>query len=200
MREQACRDKLTGLLNRHAGAAELQRCQMQALASGQGFGVILGDIDHFKQVNDGWGHVTGDRVLQAVACVLQDTVRSTDHVVRWGGEEFLVILPDVEMPAVQELAERMRCAVQNQSVAQAGQCTMSMGVGVWQLGESEEALLQRIDAALYAAKERGRNQVCVAGLASGAELAPGPRVGAQRAIPAPLLAQAPMPVPADLSQ
>lgn len=162
LREQAHKDKLTGLLNRHAGEAELQRCKMHALASGQSFGLILGDIDHFKHVNDTWGHVAGDRVLKTVASVLLDTVRSSDCVVRWGGEEFLVILPDVSLGVAQELAERMRCAVQAQPVPDAGHCSISMGVGIWQLGEPEEGLLQRIDAALYASKERGRNQVTLA--------------------------------------
>lgn len=162
LREQAHKDKLTGLLNRHAGEAELERCKMHALAVGQSFGLILGDIDHFKRVNDTWGHVAGDRVLKTVASVLLDTVRSTDYVVRWGGEEFLVILPEVSLAVTQELAERIRCAVQAQPVPDAGHCSLSMGIGVWQLGESEEALLQRVDAALYMSKERGRNQVTVA--------------------------------------
>lgn len=162
LREQAHKDKLTGLLNRHAGEAELQRCKMHALASGQSFGLIMGDIDHFKRVNDTWGHATGDRVLKTVASVLLDAVRSSDYVVRWGGEEFLVLLPDVSLGVAQELAERIRCAVQAQPVPDAGYCSISLGVGVWQLGEPEEGLLQRIDAALYAAKDRGRNQVTVA--------------------------------------
>lgn len=161
LREQAHRDQLTGLLNRHAGESELQRCQMNALALGQGFALILGDVDHFKQVNDTWGHGMGDRVLKIVASVLLDTVRSSDHVVRWGGEEFLVILPDVGLEVAQELAERIRSAVQAQPMPEVGHCTLSMGVGVWQLEESADALLHRIDGALYDAKRRGRNQVCV---------------------------------------
>lgn len=162
LREQAHRDQLTGLLNRHAGEAELQRCKLQALTSGLSFGLVLGDIDHFKRVNDHWGHSMGDRVLQTVARVLQDTVRSGDHVVRWGGEEFLIILPDVSLAMAQELAERIRAAVHARLMPDVGQCSISMGVGGWQLGESDAALLQRVDAALYASKERGRNQVTAA--------------------------------------
>lgn len=162
LREQAHRDQLTGLLNRHAGEAELQRCKLQALATGMSFGLVLGDIDHFKRVNDSWGHGIGDRVLQTVARVLTDTVRSGDYVVRWGGEEFLVILPDVSLVSAQELAERIRCAVHARFFPEVGQCSISMGVGVWQLGESDAALLQRVDAALYVSKARGRNQVTAA--------------------------------------
>ncbi|MDH1290593.1 diguanylate cyclase [Comamonas terrigena] len=169
LREQASRDKLTGLLNRHAGEYELQHCQMHALASGQGFGLILGDLDHFKRINDSWGHRTGDLVLKSVAAMLLQSVRSTDYVVRWGGEEFLVILPDVTLEMAQELAERIRSSVQGYSVPNAGHCSISLGVGVWQLGEAEESLLQRIDAALYASKERGRNRVTLAAQGGGAE-------------------------------
>lgn len=175
LREQAHRDQLTGLLNRHAGECELQRCQMHALASGQGFGLIMADIDYFKQVNDRWGHVVGDCVLKAVAGVLQATARSTDHVVRWGGEEFLVILPEAGLEAAQELAERICCAVHAQPVAEVGHCSISMGVGIWQLGESQETMLQRIDAALYVSKARGRNQVSLAAHIGGLVAAPPPQ-------------------------
>lgn len=185
LREQAHRDRLTGLLNRHAGEAELERCKMQALAAGQSFGLIVGDIDHFKQVSDTWGHGAGDQVLKTVASVLMDTVRSSDHVVRWGGEEFLVILPGVGLDTAVELAERMRCAVQAQPVPEAGHCTMSMGVGIWQLGESEEALLHRIDGALYTSKARGRNQVTPAV----------PGVVLHAAVGAPLGGEAPLESP-----
>jgi diguanylate cyclase (GGDEF)-like protein len=100
--------------------------------------------------------------LKSVASVLQVSVRSGDHVVRWGGEEFLVILSDVGLDVAQELAERIRDAVQTQLLPEAQQCTLSLGVGIWQVGEPDEALLARIDAALYDAKRCGRNRVMVA--------------------------------------
>lgn len=171
LREQAHRDQLTGLLNRHAGEAQLQRCELSAQASGQCFALILGDVDHFKQVNDTWGHGIGDRVLKTVASVLLDTVRSSDHVVRWGGEEFLVILPDVGLEVAQELAERIRSAVQAQPMPEAGHCTLSLGVGGGQQGELAAALLQRVDNALYESKRRGRNQVSLAAYGGGASSA-----------------------------
>ena len=162
LREQASRDKLTGLLNRHAGEAELKRCQALAVAQGQPYGLILADIDHFKRVNDQFGHAAGDRVLKTVAQVLSDKVRSYDQVVRWGGEEFLVILANVGLDDAQESAERIRSAVAASEDAAVGRFTLSLGVGLWQSHETDDELLHRTDCALYQAKARGRNQVALA--------------------------------------
>ena len=162
LREQANRDKLSGLLNRHAGEAELKRCQANALAHRQPYGLILCDIDWFKRVNDQFGHAAGDRVIKAVAGVLVDKVRSYDQVVRWGGEEFLVILANVGLNDVQESAERIRSAVAACHDAEVGAFTMSLGVGIWQSEETEDQVLHRTDCALYQAKMRGRNQVALA--------------------------------------
>ena len=162
LHEQANRDKLTGLLNRHAGEAELKRCQQLALTLGQPYSLILGDVDFFKRVNDHFGHAVGDRVLKAVARVLEANVRSYDQIVRWGGEEFLVILSNVGLDDAQELAERIRGAVAESRDATVGSFTISLGVGSWQSNETEEELLHRTDCALYQAKERGRNQVALA--------------------------------------
>lgn len=162
LRERANRDKLTGLLNRHAGEAELKRSQLQAQNQLRPYGVILGDIDLFKQVNDGFGHVAGDRVLKMVAQVLSGKVRRFDHAVRWGGEEFLIILPDASLGVAVSLAERIRAAVEACSDPEVGRFTLSLGVGLWEAGETEDDLLRRADAALYRAKHRGRNQVAVA--------------------------------------
>ena len=167
LHEQASRDKLTGLLNRHAGEAELKRCQQLALTLGQPYSLILGDVDFFKRVNDHFGHAVGDRVLKAVARVLEANVRSYDQVVRWGGEEFLVILSNVGLDDAQELAERIRSAVAASQDSAVGSFTISLGVGSWQSNETEEELLHRTDCALYQAKERGRNQVALAMGAAG---------------------------------
>lgn len=124
------------LLNRHAGEAELKRNQLQAQNQLRPYGVILGDIDLFKRVNDRFGHIAGDRVLKTVAHVLSSKVRSYDHAVRWGGEE---------------------CAD-----PEVGHFTISLGGGIWEPSETGDDLLKRADAALYIAKHRGRNQVAVA--------------------------------------
>ena len=168
LREQATRDKLSGLLNRHAGESELKRCQALAVSQGQSYGLILADIDYFKRVNDQFGHAAGDRVIQMIGKALSDKVRHYDRVVRWGGEEFLVILSNVGENEALESAERIRSAVAACEDAEAGHLTISLGVGVWQSHETAEALLQRTDCALYWAKERGRNQVALAtGVGSG---------------------------------
>ena len=162
LREQATRDKLSGLLNRHAGESELKRCQALAVSQGQSYRLILVDIDYFKRVNDQFGHAAGDRVIQMIGKALSDKVRHYDRVVRWGGEEFLVILSNVSVNEALESAERIRSAVAACEDTEAGRLTISLGVGVWQSHETEETLLHRTDCALYRAKERGRNQVALA--------------------------------------
>ena len=159
LRELANRDKLTGLLNRRAGEVELKLCQSSAVDAGEPYAVILGDVDNFKQINDTHGHPVGDRVLMGVAGTLAERVRATDAVVRWGGEEFLIVLPGAKAEAARELAERIRATVASNVDPDAGQVTISFGVGAWQDGETELDLLRRVDRALYDAKAQGRNQV-----------------------------------------
>ncbi len=159
LRELANRDKLTGLLNRRAGEVELKLCQVSVVDAGEPYAVILGDVDIFKQVNDTHGHPVGDRVLMGVAGTLADRVRATDAVVRWGGEEFLIVLPGAKAEAARELAERIRATVASNVDPDAGQVTISFGVGAWREGETEFDLLRRVDRALYDAKAQGRNQV-----------------------------------------
>lgn len=162
LRELANRDKLTGLLNRRAGEVELKLCQASAVESGEPYSVILGDVDHFKQINDAHGHPVGDRVLMGVAGTLADRVRASDAVTRWGGEEFLIVLPGAKVEAARELAERIRVTVAANTDPDAGPITISFGVGQWREGESEADLLRRVDRALYEAKAQGRNQVALA--------------------------------------
>lgn len=159
LREQAYHDDLTGLLNRGAGRYELNNCQTSAQNHGTPFSVILCDIDLFKQVNDQFGHDVGDRVLVQVANALRTSVRVTDQVVRWGGEEFLIILPSSGLLPAKELAERLRSVIANQDFSRVGPVTMSFGVGALATGESAAELLRRTDMALYMAKSQGRNQV-----------------------------------------
>ena len=179
LRERANRDKLTGLLNRHAGEAELKRNQLQAQNLLRPYGVILGDIDLFKHVNDRFGHVAGDRVLKMVSAVLSAKVRSYDRAVRWGGEEFLIILADASLSVAMGLAERIRYAVEECTDPEVGRFTISLGVALWEPGESEEDMHKRADAALYQAKHRGRNQVAIATGSMNMPLVQAPEVLAQ---------------------
>lgn len=162
---EARTDALTGISNRRAlderGLYELRR----STRSGKKTSVILLDIDHFKQINDGYGHTVGDRVIQAVAHMLSTSLRSTDHIGRWGGEEFLVILPETDASEAALLAERMRSAIAilpilKQPVIKA---TISLGLAsTTSQGVTEEAwseLVKAADAALHRAKDEGRNRV-----------------------------------------
>lgn len=163
LRKQANHDALTGLLNRRAGERQLQLCEHLAQAEKQSYALVLGDIDEFKQINDCFGHEVGDQILQRCAALLSASVRSGDAVVRWGGEEFLIVLPGCPPGAARELAERMRKAIAAQENPAVGRSiTMSLGVAVWQPPEDRRELLRRTDQALYQAKQNGRNQVVMA--------------------------------------
>lgn len=126
------------------------------------------DIDHFKRVNDRWGHADGDRVLAEVARRIRHEVRAGDLATRYGGEEFLVLLPDTALQAASDVAERIRGAIASEPVALGGgRVVVTASVGVAQLrdGEDNAALVARADTALYRAKQQGRNR-CVADAAT----------------------------------
>ena len=159
LREQATRDPLTDLLNRRAGEWQLERAFLAAREGQKPFCLIMADVDHFKAINDTWGHPAGDQVLQRVAAVLRTGVRATDSVVRWGGEEFLLVLPYCEQAAALLQAERLRERVADAEQGEVGRVTVSMGVAELQRGETLANLMERVDQALYQAKHAGRNQV-----------------------------------------
>ncbi|WP_343806819.1 diguanylate cyclase [Marinobacterium maritimum] len=159
LRHQAMTDELTGCLNRRATLQLLER--LLASPDSQP-GVVLFDIDHFKQVNDRYGHAAGDRVLSYYAQEIRELLRSGDGFGRIGGEEFLIVLDDIHMDSLLQLAERFRqrfderrCPVDEHRL----HVTASFGVAVRQPGESAHALMVRADTALYRAKEQGRNRV-----------------------------------------
>ena len=122
---------------------------------------MLCDLDHFKNINDGWGHAMGDQVLVAVANALRASTRDADTVARWGGEEFLVVLPETREGEAIDLAERLRARVEGLQVADRHQCpvpvTLSMGIARLAPGETGAGWLKRADEALYRAKAQGRN-------------------------------------------
>ncbi|WP_298294154.1 EAL domain-containing protein [Thiomonas sp.] len=160
---QSSTDPLCATLNRHALEKILQQEFSRARSSGEGFGLILLDLDRFKLINDSYGHPAGDTVLRETASLLRRHVRETDIVGRWGGEEFLIILPRQGIDQVQCTAERLRAAIESACVRHEGRCiqfTASFGITTWS-GQActPERLISRLDSFLYDAKRMGRNQV-----------------------------------------
>ncbi len=162
LEELANIDALTGLLNRRAGQLALEDELQKAARSGAPISVGMGDIDHFKRINDRLGHAVGDDVLRSVAASLRGGTRSNDLAMRWGGEEFLILLPNTPLGGALPVVERVRNLVATTPQVAADQVTISFGVGQWLPGESVTSLLGRIDAAMYAAKFGGRNRVVAA--------------------------------------
>ncbi len=170
MRFKATHDTLTGVWNRGAILETLERETWRSRREGGSLGVLIGDLDHFKSVNDTYGHLAGDAVLREVTRRMQTEVRPYDAVGRYGGEEFLILLPGCNGPATKEKAERLRATIHCDPIATpAGilKITMSIGgiaTGDWP-AESSNQILQMADAALYRAKEDGRNRTAMAGAA-----------------------------------
>jgi two-component system, cell cycle response regulator len=164
MRHAATHDSLTGLMNRGEILAMLQRELERARREHQPVGVILGDIDHFKSVNDTLGHLFGDEALREIGGRLRAQLRLYDGVGRYGGEEFLMVLPNCDLANALLRANELREIIAAAPVVCSGKerlITMSMGVAVSTCeGKNEvETLLNQADAGLYAAKEKGRNRI-----------------------------------------
>ncbi len=160
MLHQATHDALTGVWNRVAILNTLQRELNRSLREENPLSVIMVDLDHFKQVNDRWGHQTGDDVLRDVTKRMESVLRPYDVLGRYGGEEFVVIVPGCDGNTALDLAERLRGAVNARPVLTSNgslSITLSLGVSSLSKGLTSESLLQRADEALYAAKRAGRN-------------------------------------------
>ncbi len=160
-------DGLTGLYNRRHLDEELMRRRSDAQRHQEPLCLLLLDIDHFKQVNDTYGHSTGDMVLRAFADRLQAELRAGDIAGRWGGDEFLVILPHTDLAGGLELAERIRGAVAAGGVHAGGKeisVTVSGGCALGAVGDSADAVLDLADNCLYEVKVAGRNQIVTAAL------------------------------------
>ncbi|MFU8889812.1 MAG: GGDEF domain-containing protein [Trueperaceae bacterium] len=163
MRALAFSDALTGLANRRWAEAQLDLELARAERYGGGFAVIVIDIDRFKRLNDAHGHAVGDEVLSGIAATLRRSLRASDRVARWGGEEFLVLVPETPLPAAVELAGVLRRQVATTPLGNDGHVvTISLGVAGWAKGDTRGTLVERADAALYVAKGEGRDRVAVA--------------------------------------
>ncbi|WP_306591765.1 diguanylate cyclase [Geothrix sp. 21YS21S-4] len=156
-------DALTGLRNRLAANERLRSEFLRMKRSGSAYSVLLIDIDHFKRVNDTYGHETGDHVLQQVAECLRSAVRESDFVARFGGEEFLILLPDTTMEGALLAAEKVRAIVAGAEVPLVGRLTISVGLALADAEQpTEDAAVRLADQGLYRAKAEGRNRVGVA--------------------------------------
>jgi len=163
LQQQACSDALTGAWNRRYF---VERASAEVARYGRGghsFGLIMLDVDHFKAVNDDFGHSEGDRVLVALVEILQQVLRTADLLCRLGGEEFAVLLPDTQLAGVVQLAERMRQCASQLLLPDGRVVTVILGVAVFRAeDENIDGLLRRTDHALYQAKHQGRNRLAVA--------------------------------------
>jgi diguanylate cyclase (GGDEF)-like protein len=159
LQETARTDHLTGLLNRKGFHEEFGAELARVDRSGGTFALVLGDLDHFKEVNDRLGHLAGDAALERVGAVLHEFSRTADRPARIGGEEFAVIMPDADADAALQAAERLRERVRAAFAAEAVPLTVSFGVSTYPLdGATEDELLRAADRALYAAKAAGRDR------------------------------------------
>ena len=165
IRQESLIDPLTGLANRRAFDQRMSAAIAESASEGGDLCVLMGDIDHFKKFNDTWGHATGDQVLRLVAQCFKSNVKGRDTAARFGGEEFVVILPDTSLVNARRVAEQIRKAVESKKIVKRstgetlGSITLSIGVAQFIRGEPPADAINRADTCLYAAKHAGRNCV-----------------------------------------
>jgi diguanylate cyclase (GGDEF)-like protein len=167
LKNQSIRDPLTGLFNRRYMEESLEREMRRAERNGQSLGIIMLDVDHFKRFNDTFGHEAGDVVLRELGQLIKSMIRVSDIGCRYGGEEFMILLPEVSLEIAQERAEQLRSGMKRLTIENRrqtlGTVTLSLGVAAFpQHGNAMEAVIRAADAALYQAKHQGRDQVVVA--------------------------------------
>jgi diguanylate cyclase (GGDEF)-like protein len=158
-------DELTGLANRRCGLSQLSTLREISLRNETPFSLIVVDIDHFKQINDHYGHEAGDAMLRHCADTMRQGIRKQDLLVRWGGEEFLCLLPNTDLDGAFVVAEKMRNNLEKAQLVAGSRVLRATGsFGVARVGKEEslDATLARADEALYRSKEEGRNRVSVA--------------------------------------
>ena len=161
-RQKALIDPLTGLPNRAAWGERLQHEVEQWQAHGKPLLIAMLDLDHFKRINDGYGHLAGDKVLKIIATQLRKHLRPIDFIARFGGEEFVLLMPDTPLAAGLDLIEKLRVAIEACPFHFKGEpvtITTSIGVSAFRTGDRSDHVLKRADEALYRAKRRGRNAV-----------------------------------------
>jgi diguanylate cyclase len=161
-RQKALLDPLTGLPNRAAWSERVEREMLEWKENGGHLAMAILDLDHFKRINDNYGHLAGDKVLKIVADQLRKRLRARDFIARFGGEEFVLLLPQTTPAVAAQMAEVLRATVEACPFHFKGErvvITTSIGLGAFHSGERSDQVLKRADAALYRAKEQGRNRV-----------------------------------------
>ncbi|MFT5659038.1 MAG: diguanylate cyclase (GGDEF)-like protein [Gammaproteobacteria bacterium] len=157
----ASTDSLTGLYNRSQITTVLNKEHSRFIRHNQPFGIIMLDIDHFKEINDNYGHDAGDKALKLLSRLLEETVRQSDYAARWGGDEFMIVCTTINNDDLLPIAEDIRHRVCEIDLRNANMLTVTLGCAIIQPNESIIELIKRADVALYAAKNNGRNQTIV---------------------------------------
>ncbi len=160
--DMALIDGLTGAANRQSFSISFAQALAHVRRKGEPMSVAMIDIDHFKSVNDRFGHLTGDRILQDIALLIKTRIRGWDTLCRWGGEEFLLLLQSADLDGACKVAEQLRIEVHARPFGKPDKpihITISVGVAQYRDGDSEMAITERADRALYRAKENGRNRI-----------------------------------------
>ena len=162
-RRRATHDNLTGLPNRDAYQARLAEELLRRNRYGGSLALVIGDVDHFKRINDNYGHLAGDKVLQLIARSLRKNLRDVDFIARYGGEEFVILMPETNSADAMVVAEKLRAKIEGSPFnfkKERVPITMSFGISEFHALESPDAVFDRADKALYQAKNEGRNRIC----------------------------------------
>jgi len=159
LEKYATTDHLTGALNRTKFQLIIEREMEMVKRYNQSLSMIMFDIDHFKRINDQFGHAAGDAVLKTVADIVRANTRKTDYFIRWGGEEFMILSSGVNLDKEYKLAQKIRKVIENHRFKNVGEITLSLGVAEIKDTETENDFIKRADDAMYKAKDAGRNRV-----------------------------------------
>jgi diguanylate cyclase len=163
--QEAQTDTLTSLINRRGLEKRLELERIRSRQNDSPFSIIMMDIDHFKRVNDTFGHLVGDSILRSFAHMIKDHLRKNDIAARYGGEEFLILLPETEIKGAEAVGQKIRKALSTkewrlkETGKSIGKITVSMGISLYKFNEPEKSLIKRADDALYLAKNNGRDQI-----------------------------------------
>nr|WP_275659413.1 GGDEF domain-containing protein [Shewanella insulae] len=159
LKEESVRDPMTNALNRRQLSSHLSNCLARKQRHDIDSVILLLDIDHFKQINDTYGHATGDRVLKRITQTIFSQIRETDLLFRVGGEEFILLMHDVDLQSARKKAEKLRLSISQQTIVEHQSVTVSIGISMALPHIKEEDWIRQADNALYDAKDRGRNRV-----------------------------------------